>query len=1145
MGAAASTMGSATSKGGTRKSDAAKAWEDENHDDEHTMESAESNGSVDDSIQRHSLDIEKTTKRTTWAALLVVIVGAVASASFLYMGISNEKETKDESFQKRSTDLAEGVQGAMNDYENACSWIHQACKHWREYDFAYKDFRDLHDSIAAYGGGLDFYAMEWCPNVTAEERPAVEERAAAFFRDKPYEGVPDFNYTGIRGLLPEDPASMTIVSREEKPFYFPIQFFEPIETVKGLYHYDVYSAPWEQPSVNLALETWKPVATPGFKIVASGEQESFTTVLYHPGVPVEGTKPKDLSNMLIQIKALLERSVRFQTESLGVYLFDRSEDMMFLGGMHVVVDANGDRELEYFPDRITLDEITGKDRLYEEDIEFASRVWTIYVVPIDDAYEPSLVTIIVTGVLIFSASLGLALWMLTNMYRSIQIHRVMSKAAAEAAIVTSLFPENVRDRLIQDATRAKPRGGKKGSDSDIFKFDGNDSRGVLCQDGLSNLLTSEGLFGCKPIADFHPYTTIMFADLVGFTAWSSVREPSQVFTLLEVVYHCFDNIAKRRRVYKVETVGDCYVAVSGLPQPRKDHAVVMSRFANDCLMRLPMLLKALETTLGPDTGDLGIRIGLHSGQVTAGVLRGDKGRFQLFGDTMNTASRMESTGIRNKIQCSSETADLLREGGRERWITPREDAISVRGKGLMQTYILKVTAGSRSSAQEAAASLSTNDTSVSSDREGRIQRLVNWNVEVLSSLLKKVVARREAMGNSRRGAARTVGNDQLTKQGGTVLDEVLEIIPLPEFNGDAIRRQVDPDSIVLDSKVVEELSLFVKEVAMGYRNNPFHSFDHASHVTMSVLKMMSRIENPKEILLKKKEAANFKEMEAKLHDTSFGITSDPLSLFSCAFSALIHDMDHQGVPNMTLVNEKSPIAQKYENKSVAEQNSVELAWEKLLSPRFQNLMGCICCNEEEFRRFRQLVVNSVMATDIVDKQLGAARKARWNKAFIGEEDPSEGEDDLQAVNRKATIVIEHLIQASDVSHTMQHWHIYMKWNERLFQEMYKAYKAGRLEKDPSEGWYRGELGFFDFYIIPLAKKLFTCGVFGVSSDEFLNYAIINRKEWELKGEEMVKQYQQNYKVLYEECEESEYAEVTERADDLDDPTPVFSSILEC
>jgi class 3 adenylate cyclase len=75
----------------------------------------------------------------------------------------------------------------------------------------------------------------------------------------------------------------------------------------------------------------------------------------------------------------------------------------------------------------------------------------------------------------------------------------------------------------------------------------------------------------------------MFADLVGFTAWRSVREPAQVFTLLETIYSAFDQIAKRRRVFKVETVGDCYVAVTGLPEARKDHAVVMARFANESL----------------------------------------------------------------------------------------------------------------------------------------------------------------------------------------------------------------------------------------------------------------------------------------------------------------------------------------------------------------------------------------------------------------------------------------------------------------------------------------------------------------------------------------------------------------------------------
>jgi hypothetical protein len=106
--------------------------------------------------------------------------------------------------------------------------------------------------------------------------------------------------------------------------------------------------------------------------------------------------------------------------------------------------------------------------------------------------------------------------------------------------------------------------------------------------------------------------------------------------------------------------------------------------------------------------------------------------------------------------------------------------------------------------------------------------------------------------------------------------------------------------------------------------------------------------------------------------------------------------------------------------------------------------------------------------------------------------------------------MEHLIQASDVAHTMQHWLVYIKWNEKLFQEMYLAYKSGRGKNDPSVGWYKGELWFYDNYIIPLAGKLKQCRVFGVSSDEFLDYASANRKEWELKGERLVKEWVSKY-----------------------------------
>lgn len=218
-----------------------------------------------------------------------------------------------------------------------------------------------------------------------------------------------------------------------------------------------------------------------------------------------------------------------------------------------------------------------------------------------------------------------------------------------------------------------------------------------------------------------------------------------------------------------------------------------------------------------------------------------------------------------------------------------------------------------------------------------------------------------------------------------------------------------------------------------------------------------------------------------MHSTARGLP--PCRLFS----SYIFPTDHPGVPNSQLVAEKLEIALVYNNKSVAEQNSVDLCWNLLMQPGFKDLRRAIYSTENEFLRFRELVVNTVMATDIIDKDLKAMRDARWEKAF------KSNQDGPDAINRKATIVIAHLIQASDVAHTMQHWHIYRKWNECLFREMYKAFIQGRAQSNPADNWYKGELGFFDFYIIPLAKKLKECGVFGVSSDEYLNYALNNRK----------------------------------------------------
>jgi len=129
-------------------------------------------------------------------------------------------------------------------------------------------------------------------------------------------------------------------------------------------------------------------------------------------------------------------------------------------------------------------------------------------------------------------------------------------------------------------------------------------------------------------------------------------------------------------------------------------------------------------------------------------------------------------------------------------------------------------------------------------------------------------------------------------------------------------------------------------------------------------------------------------------------------------AALIHDVDHTGVSNAQLVKEGTPIAILYKNKAVAEQNSLDVAWTLFMDRRFDGLRAAICSSVDEMSRFRQLVVKSVMATDIFDQELKALRNARWEKAFH-EGLTASAENTQDIINRKATIVIEHLIQASD------------------------------------------------------------------------------------------------------------------------------------
>lgn len=183
--------------------------------------------------------------------------------------------------------------------------------------------------------------------------------------------------------------------------------------------------------------------------------------------------------------------------------------------------------------------------------------------------------------------------------------------------------------------------------------------------------------GESMIADHFSDVTVLFADIVGFTPMSSRLAPRGVVELLDAVFTEFDKIAAYYELEKIKTIGDCYMVVSGIPEPRSDHAERVAGAALDMLPALAALGSRLDIPLSA-------RIGLHSGDVVAGVIGRQKFIYDLWGDTVNTASRMESHGVGDHIQCTETVRDLL---SHRYEFVPRGE-VEIKGKGPLPTYFL-------------------------------------------------------------------------------------------------------------------------------------------------------------------------------------------------------------------------------------------------------------------------------------------------------------------------------------------------------------------------------------------------------------------------------------------------------------------------
>ena len=180
------------------------------------------------------------------------------------------------------------------------------------------------------------------------------------------------------------------------------------------------------------------------------------------------------------------------------------------------------------------------------------------------------------------------------------------------------------------------------------------------------------------IAESFPNVSVLFADIVNFTELSTQHGPEGLVKILNELFSAFDTLVEQHALEKIKTIGDSYMVVGGAPTPRPDHAQAIADLALE-------MLEAVAHYNEKNQTDYSIRVGINSGPVVAGVIGTKKFSYDLWGDTVNVASRMESHGVASQVQVSERTYELLRD----QYVFEDRGEIKIKGKQFMKAFLLK------------------------------------------------------------------------------------------------------------------------------------------------------------------------------------------------------------------------------------------------------------------------------------------------------------------------------------------------------------------------------------------------------------------------------------------------------------------------